>query len=191
MEQLLLALTDEPEYGPRDTDALLRSLATRIGILRAMSGSEVVGSMIGGLALLGREVAQTASGARMRAAIVDGVAESGNAIWRTLHIQDIARVPATPILDQLRNDVALLAADDLESALKGLQEPARSPQGNAAARDDTPVEFADYLLGMWAYGWQLQHSIERLLEARSPVPEAAANPRRGQERIVPGGPLLR
>jgi hypothetical protein len=89
------------------------------------------------------------------------------------------------VLDQLRNDVAVLLVDDLDPALETMPIPCPpSPHGPP---EPAKVAFADYLLGMWAFSLELVRSIESLaaptLTSSGAFTEAA-----GTEQA---GPLLR
>jgi hypothetical protein len=65
-------------------------------------------------------------------------------------------------MQQFHNDVALLAADDLERALALPIAPAE-PYGVTDAPRPQPVDFADYLLGMWVFGGAVARAIEGLV----------------------------
>ena len=97
-------LIDDAVESGRSTATLLASLAARLGALHVISGATAVGSLTAGLAALGRDVARTAEGRRMRAAIERG--RSGRQrrhVWETLRVGSWASsLPPSPVLDQLR-----------------------------------------------------------------------------------------
>lgn len=191
-EPLLLLLDRSGEQG-RTTVSLLGSLAARLSSLLATSGSDVVGSMTAGYVALGRAAAGTVEGARLRDAIVRSRAgENGAAIWRHLQMDKwVASLPPADVLAQFNNDVALLAADDLDAALELPIAPAE-PYGRDDAPRPRPAEFADYLVGMWLFGRSVADAIEMLVDAELQqgsvvTPPDAAMLRPDERR----GPLLR
>ncbi|HSO50044.1 MAG TPA: hypothetical protein VLS86_05820, partial [Acidimicrobiia bacterium] len=61
----------------------------RLGALFVISGADAVGSLAAGVVRVGREVATSADGERMRQAIGAGIAgNNGDALWRALRIDD-------------------------------------------------------------------------------------------------------
>jgi len=188
-----LRLVDDAGVGDRTTVSLLASLVARLTALRTVTGAEAVGSMMAGVAQLGREVARTADGARMRDAIEKTVAAHGEAIWTALSLDQLADTLPTPILDHLRNDIALLSADDLEEILDR-PLPAASPGGNAAEAlergdgDQVFRMFCDYLVGMWALSFEVHRAVE-LLVADSLTPTGTVRP--GATTTGDGGLVLR
>jgi hypothetical protein len=151
---------DEPG---RTTATLIASLAARLAVLHLISGADAIGSLTAGFAVLGREISRTAKGARLRKAIEAGrPSVNGNAIWKSLRIGEWASsMPPSPVLDQLRNDVALLLAGDLGDTLEFMPVP---DQGFITQRTVEPEEatFIDFLLGMWAFSSELMRSVEAL-----------------------------
>ncbi len=188
-------LVDLPDDAGRTTATLLASLSARLAALHFITGATAIGSLTAGFVALGREVARTAEGARLREGIERGRAGSnGDAIWSTLGINTWTSLHApSPILDQLRNDIALLLADDLDVTLT--QTPIPNPPAGARAGDDVadaqPVEFADYVLGMWAFASEVVRSIETLVAPT--LPPAVSGHATGSARTepVPPAPLLR
>jgi hypothetical protein len=180
-------LVDSAEGPGRTTATLVASLAARLSLLHVISGADAAASVIAGYAALGREVSQTEEGARMRAAIEKGrPGANGEALWSALHIGEWAsNALPTPVLDQLRNDVAVLLVDDLDQTLQTMPIPCPpTPHGPPAP---AKVNFPDYLLGMWAFSQELVRSIESLaaptLTSSGAFTEAAGT--------VQPGPLLR
>src|SRR5262249_33476768 len=114
-EMSTLELIDEPDSSGRTTATLLASLAAPPGVLMVTTGADVIGSITAGLVKLGRDATETAEGARLRQALLAGRAgANGETLWRVLRIDDLALRPPTGVLEQLRNDLALLLADDLD-----------------------------------------------------------------------------
>ena len=93
---------------------------------------------------------------------------------------------ASPVLDQLRNDVALLLADDLEVALDLVPIPGEL---RGLREDDRePATFVDFMVGLWAFSRELVSTVDELaaptLEAPGRFVQAA-----GVEEV--DGELLR
>jgi len=183
-----LRLVDEPDSAGRTTATLLASLAARLAALHSISGADAIGALTAGYAALGRKVAETAEGHRMFEAICRGRAGSnGDELWKALLIGRWASsLPPSPVLDQLRNDLALLLADDLDAAL---ELPPMPPEVFGTGRPDPePATPAHYLLGMWAFAREVVTGIEALAAATWPPPEQVVQgtPREPTVR----GPLL-
>jgi len=156
-------LIDDADGPGRTTATLVASLAARLGVLHLISGADAIGSLTAGFAALGREVSRTAYGAQLRKAIESGrPGTNGYALWKALGIGSWAStmVPS-PVLDQLRNDVALLLTDDLEETLGLLPIPSHSA-GIQKLQDMEPATFVDCVLGLWAFSSELVRSVEAL-----------------------------
>lgn len=155
-------LVDAADAAGRTTTTLLGSLATRLAALHVISGADAIGSLFAGYAELGREVARTANGARLRSALETGrPGQNGNAIWTRLGLEEWASsLPPSPVLDQLRNDLALLLANDLEETLDLLPLPGEvsRPEEPTAER----AQFVDFLLGLWAFSIEVVRDVEEL-----------------------------
>jgi hypothetical protein len=157
-----VSLVDESESAGRVTSSLVSSLAARLASLHVISGADAVGSLMAGYCALGREVARTAQGARLRRALEAGrPGTTGDLVWGRLHIGDwVSLLPASPVLDQLRNDIALLLADDVSEALEALPYPtelaADAGPGNERAL------FLDFLLGLHMFSAELVRAVEAL-----------------------------
>jgi hypothetical protein len=89
------------------------------------------------------------------------------------------------VLDQLRNDLALLLADDLDVTLPLLPIP-----GETAAVEpvEQPLTVADYLVGLWAFAREVVWTVERVADATLPAAGAVSDP---DVEIERDGPLLR
>ncbi len=173
-----LRLVDEPDSSGRTTATLLASLAGRLAALHSVSGADAIGALTAGYAALGRKVAETAEGHRMFEAICSGRAGSnGDRLWDALLIGRWASsLPPSPVLDQLRNDLALLLADDLDAAL---ELPPMPPEiSGDGGPDPEPATPAHYLVGMWAFAREVVTVIEALAAATCPP----------SGRIVQGAP---
>jgi hypothetical protein len=153
-------LVDAADEPGRTTATLVASLAARLGTLYLVSGADAVGSLAAGFAALGREVARTSEGARLREALESGrVGVNGDTLWQTLQIgRWVSSLPPSPVLDQLRNDVALLLADDLGETLALMPIPGE-PAGRRAEQP-TESAFADLVLGLWAFSRELVAAVE-------------------------------
>ena len=192
-------LVDPPDGPARTTATLVASLRDRLRALGTITGAEAVGSVIAGYAAIGRRAAQTAEGQRLAAALRAGRAgTNGESIWSAVGVDRMASVPPSPVLDHLRNDIALLLADDLDAVLDGAgaaSEVARSPRDSpggsepSSSPDDTgPVDSVDYLVGMWAASRELVALVEALAE---PTRRAANTVTPAEGYAPPDGPLLR
>ena len=156
-------LIDGADGPGRTTATLLASLAARLAVLPFVSGADAIGALAAGFAALGREVSQTARGASLRRAIEAGrPSANGDALWTKLRIGDwVSSMPPSPILDQLRNDLALLLADDLEATLELMPIP-HQMAGAQGAEQIESATFVDCLLGLWAFSTELAHAVETL-----------------------------
>jgi hypothetical protein len=182
-------LVDAPDDAGRTTATLVASLAARLGTLYLVSGTDAVGSLAAGFCALGREVGRTAEGARLRQALESGRAgANGDAIWKTLLIGSwVSSVPPSPVLDQLRNDVALLLADDVVETLELLPIPSEPAGNRAQALGEW--SFSDLVLGLWAFSREVVAGVDALAEPTLPPPgEVREGPPPGDP---PDGELLR
>ena len=183
-------LVDAPQEAGRSTATLLASLMARLATLHLISGADAVGSLTAGMSRLGREVAATAAGAQLRQALESGRAgTNGPALWSALRIDEWASsLPPSPVLDQLRNDLALLLADDLQPTLELLPIPAE-PSGGGNAPEPTPSTFVDFTLGLWAFSVEVVRAVESMAApTMGSVPPVVAG---AQPPPEPGGELLR
>jgi hypothetical protein len=152
-----------------------------------VSGADAIGSLTAGFAALGREVSRSAEGARVRKALEGGrAATNGNALWSALRISEWASgLPASPVLQHLRNDLALLLADDLEDTLELLPIPSQ-PVGAQPLENSESATFLDCVVGLWAFSTELIRSVEALTAptlmpagfvaaAEGPSPEAESS----------------
>jgi hypothetical protein len=155
-------LVDDADETGRTTTTLLGSLAARLAVLHVTSGADAIGSILAGYAELGREVARTADGARLRRALESGQpGQNGNAIWKRLALETwVSTFPPSPILDMLRNDLALLLADDIDATLDLMPVP--SELNGASETTDQPALFVDFLLGIWAFSNEIVRAVEVL-----------------------------
>ena len=187
-----LRLLDAPDES-RTTATLLASLTARLGALQVVTGSVAVGSLVAGFCALGRAAARTTDGARLHRALARSrVGSNGQAIWKALRLDMWATsVPPSPVLDQLRNDTALLLAEDLEESLALLPIPGQ-PAGTAGAQDpwdDGRADVLDYLVGMWAYGREMSALVEGMAAPTLEPPNGHVAP--PEPHAPPAGPVLR
>ena len=156
-------LIDDADGPGRTTATLVASLAARLGVLHLISGADAIGSLTAGFAELGRQVSQTAKGARLREAIEAGrPGTNGEALWKALLIEKwISSMPPSPVLQQMRNDIALLLAPDIEEILQLLPIPSQSV-GVKNAPPIEPATFVDFVLGLWAFSSELVIAVEKL-----------------------------
>ncbi len=180
-----LDLADDPAGTPRTTATLLASLVARVRTLPLLDGAQAVGSMVAGLAAVGRRVATTAEGGRLRAALAaNRVGVNGAALWSALGLDaSTSALPPRPVDGDLRNDLALLLASDLVDQLERLDETLMA-QGIGAIDDPADVDFLDFLVGLWFLAGEVVDVIESIAAtAGDPVAEEAPPPE--------GGSLLR
>ncbi len=158
-------LIDEADGPGRTTATLVASLTARLATLRLCSGSDAIASLTAGFAVLGREVSRTSEGARLRKALETSRAgNNGQALWSALQVKTwLAGIPASPVIEQLRNDVALLLASDLTDVLGVLPIPSTTSPARTGD-DETPYTFLDCALGLWAFSAELVRSVEALAE---------------------------
>jgi hypothetical protein len=156
-------LVDSPEESGRTTTTLLASLAARLWALYLVSGADAVGSLAAGIAALGRELSQTADGARLRRRIEEGPgASNGELLWSKLRIGDwVSALAPSPVLDEIRNDLALLMAKDLGASLELMPIPGELT-GIRADLQPQPVTFPDLMVGLWAYAREIGFAVEAL-----------------------------
>lgn len=164
-------LIDEAEGPGRTTATLVASLTARLATLSLVSGADAIGSLTAGFAVLGREVSRSAEGARLRRALeASRAGNNGNALWRALRMKTwLAGMPASPVIEQLRNDFALLLANDLNDVLAVLPIPAQSAP-SSVKDDQEPYSFLDCALGLWAFSAELVRSVEALAAATASSP---------------------
>jgi hypothetical protein len=169
-------LLDVPEESGRTTTTLLASLGARLGVLYLISGADAVGSLAAGIAALGRELSQTAEGARLRRRIEEGPgASNGELLWSKLRIGDwLSAIAPSPVLDEIRNDLALLIARDLGASLELMPIPGELT-GIRADLQPQPVTFPDLMVGLWAYAREIELAVEAL-SAPAPARVAPAAP---------------
>lgn len=183
-----MRLADLPEEA-RSTATLVASLSARISMLAMISGASAIGSLMAGFAALGREVARTAEGAGLRHALETSRAgQNVTLLWKAMRIDTWATGAApSPVLDHLRNDLALLLAGDLEETLALMPIP--NPIASAAADDEQRANGLDCLIGMWFYSREMMRAIEAVAAATSePAGRVVRGAGHGQE---PPGPILR
>jgi hypothetical protein len=183
-------LIDEADGPGRTTSTLVASLTARLAALRLCSGADAIGSLTAGFAVLGREVSRTAEGARLRRALETSRAgHNGQALWAALQITVwLAGMPASPVIEQLRNDVALLLASDLSDVIGLLPIPATQSPARIAD-DEQPYTFLDCVLGLWAFSGELVRSVEAL--AKGTVVPANQSAEEQSPVTDEKGPLLR
>jgi hypothetical protein len=90
------------------------------------------------------------------------------------------------VLDQLRNDVALLLADDVPQTIELLPVPPEMTGARGAADVPEPA-FVDFALGYWAFSREVVRAVEALAQPTLPADgtwERTAGPE-------PDTPLLR
>lgn len=186
-----LRAVDQPTGHRRTLRALIGSLAARLATLSAVTGGQAIGSHLAGIAALGREVARTDDGRRLRAGLDRSRAgANGEALWQSLRIGGwLSAMPPSPVMDELRNDLALLLADDIDAAIDGLRDPANpEPPPTAPLAEPHRVEFADLMLGLWAWGRELSRSVEAAAGNPTGSAQVAVETREGP---VLDGPVLR
>ena len=182
-------LVDEPDRAGRTTAALVASLTGRLTALSLVSGADVVGALAAGIAALGRQSSDTVEVARLREGLVHGrPATNAALIWQQLGIDRwLATMPASAVLDQLRNDAALLLVDDLAETFE-LPPLVAEPTG--ADRPTTPerIDPVDLLVGMWVLASDTVDLVQALADS-SGLAAASVAPGRPAPVRVDGGVL--
>ncbi|WP_298918695.1 hypothetical protein [uncultured Roseobacter sp.] len=181
-----IRLIDPPEDAGRTTASLFASLASRLITLHYTSGVSVIGSTLAGLAEAGREISKTAEGARIRRALeASAIKENGDLLWNALRVTGWTEgMPAAPVLDHIRNDLALLLADDLAETIENVPAPLENKvrqSGNVPAN----INFIDTLMGLWIHSREIVQSVEAM--ARLAPDIDAVEP----GDAVHSGPILR
>jgi hypothetical protein len=181
-------LVDDAAESGRSTATLLASLGGRLGALHVITGATAVGSLAAGFAALGREVSATAEGARIRQALERGrPGSNGEVIWDALRIGDwVSSHPPSPVLDQFRNDLALLLAEDVDETLELLPIPPELA-GAAGAQEVPRAAFLDFAVGYWAFSMEVVRAFDALTGPTLGPPYAVGEGTPAE----PGGPLLR
>jgi hypothetical protein len=159
------SLIDVEDSAGRTTASLLAALVSRLGVLHFISGADVVQSLISGFSALGREVSKSSEGAALHQALcATQVASNGQLVWTALRIENGASTAVpSPVLEQLRNDVALLLAEDLESVISMMPIPPEAPSGALPEPQET-VTFMDFLLGYYTFSKELVAAVEAMAE---------------------------
>lgn len=172
----------------RTTATLLSSLAARLTALSFISGSTAAASVVSGMAVLGQRVSRTAEGMRLRSALEAGrLSTNGERIWSVLHLDEwAANAPPANVVDQLRNDIALLLADDLDA----LELVSLFPALPAPPARELPekCEILDYIIGLWALSKEFVQVIESISATTARHAEVTVS---AAEEITNGGPWLR
>lgn len=179
-----MRIIDDPAGPARTPATLVASLRDRLTRLATLSGRETVGSLLAGYAVAGQQAAQTAEGRRLAQGLrASSAGVNGQTIWSALRIDRLAEATPSPVLDHLRNDLALLLADDLDNGLRDAQGLRAEPR-RTAPEPSVPFDSVDYLVGMWLVSRELVAVIEAMAEdGVEDVNAPAATP--------PAGPLLR
>ena len=171
-----VSLIDVEDSAGRTTASLLAALVSRLGVLHFISGADAIASLTSGFAALGREVSKTSEGAALRQALsASQVAPNGQSVWTTLRIGDGASTAIpSPVLEQLRNDVALLLAEDLETVISMMPIPPEAPSG-ALPEPQQTATFMDFVLGYYAFSKELVAAVDAMAQLGQPVkPEVVA-----------------
>lgn len=182
-------LVDEPDRAGRTTAALVASLSGRLAALSAVSGADVVGALAAGVAALGRQAADTAEGRRLRDGLAHGrPATNAALLWQQLGIDRwLATMPASRVLDQLRNDAALLLVDDLPQTLD-LPPLLAEPVGADRPAAPESIDPLDLVVGMWVLAKDTVDLVQALADSAG-VPAATVVPGRPAPARVDGGVL--
>ena len=172
-------LVDEPDRAGRTTAALVASLTGRLTALSLVSGADVIGALAAGVAALGRQAGETAEGRVLREGLAHGrPATNAAMIWQQLGIDRwLATMPASRVLDQLRNDVALLLVDDLAETFE-LPPLVAEPTGTERPETPERIDPVDLIVGMWV----LAKDTVDLVQALSDSSGLA------ESTVVPGRP---
>ncbi len=180
-------LVDTDDGPPRTTESLVASLIARLDVLQLISGADAVGALSTGVVELGRQVAATAEGHRLKRAIESSlVGKNGDALWKSLEIDEwLSQLPASPVLDHLRNDCSLLLSDDLDSVLESKPRPLVAAPPRTSSSGAIAACFADYIVGLWYIAGEVRTLIESIAEPTVvPEPVIARGPEQTRGRIL-------
>jgi hypothetical protein len=166
-----IGLTDHAIGPPRTTMTLLASLVTRVSTLPLLNGAQAIGSLVSGLAAVGREVAATAEGAALRTALERSrMVSNGDSLWSELHLDvSTSALPPRPVFDDLRNDLALLLAPDLLECLERL-DPAHLGAGLGLVQEPEEATFLDFAVGLWVVADEIVAVIGAMAAGATPLP---------------------
>jgi len=164
------SLVDVEDSAGRTTASLLAALVSRLALLHFISGADAVASLVSGFAALGREVSKTSAGAALRQALnASQVASNGQAVWTTVRIGENASTAIpSPVLEQFRNDVALLLAEDLENVISMMPIPPEAPSG-ALPEPQQTVTFMDFMIGYYAFSNEVVSAVDAMAQLGQPV----------------------
>ncbi len=184
-----MRLVDEPDRAGRTTAALVASLSGRLAALSAVSGADVVGALAAGVAALGRQASGTAEGRRLREGLAHGrPATNAALLWQQLGIDRwLSTMPASRVLDQLRNDAALLLVDDLAQTLD-LPPLVAEPTGADRPAAPEVIDPLDLVVGMWVLARDTVDLVQALADSAG-VPAVTVVPGRPAAARVDGGVL--
>jgi hypothetical protein len=170
---LAATLIDAEDTAGRTTATLVASLAARLTALHFISGADAIASLTSGFAVLGREISMTVEGARLRQALCRSqVAANGEALWRALHIADGASTAIpSPVLEQLRNDIAILLAQDLPETLSAMPIPSET-RSTVLPPSQQAVTFLDFVIGYWALSRELVAAVDALAQLGQGAPQS-------------------
>lgn len=165
-------LVDEPDRSGRTTATLLASLSARLLLLHAITGADAVGALVAGFAALGRDAAKTAEGASLYEALAAGRAgATAEHLWSALLIDRwTSAMPPSAVLDDLRNDLALLAADDVVEILD-LPPVPPEPAGVEGAHEPQATTAVDVMVGIWTLAHEIIEGVDALAEPTRPAAE--------------------
>jgi len=151
---------DDPKGHARTTRSLVASFAARLGALGYVSGGDAIGSHLAGIGALGKRVSATDEGSRLRTALARGLAgNNGQALWQALKVDTwLSGMPPSAVLDELRNDLAVLLAEDLDEVLE--TPPGSNAVPTATLAPAEPIGFLDVMVGLWAWGRELSTAVE-------------------------------
>lgn len=177
---------DDTSGAQRTTATLLQALVARLQTLQVVTGTQALGSLVAGLAQLGQQAAATAEGARVRAALSQTrVGANGQALWSSLGMEAAwSAFPPAPVLEDVRNDLALLLATDLAAVLAEL-DAVDASQSIGPLREPQPIDCLDLVVGMWAYAREIVGAIDTLV---APVAIVEVQAPTGGDQ---SGPVLR
>ena len=96
-------------------------------------------------------------------------------------------MPASRVLDQLRNDVALLLVDDLAETFE-LPPLVAEPTGTEKSEAPERIDPVDLMVGMWVLAKDTVDLVQALSDS-SGLPEATVVPGRPAPVRVDGGVL--
>lgn len=168
-------VVDDPNGVPRQTTTLLAALLTRSATLGVISGAQTMASLAAGLAALGREASTTIEGQQLRQSIACGrVAQNLDLLFTRLGFGNLAsKSPPTPMLEDFRNDLALLLSPDVADVVDAAVVGAATGTATGRLRQPVAVDPIDFVVGLWTFSREVVAALDALATSVGSIPPSA------------------